>query len=190
MERLVSALDAADAGDSRTVVLTGDAGLGKTRMAADVRRVATERGMATMWGGCAEAELSLPYLPFLEAIGNFLSTQDVTALRERLGSVSDELAQLFPQMGRPQPATGEPLQAKLRLFEAMLLLLADAARGHGLLLVLEDLHWADPATRELIDYATRRLRNTNVLVLATYRTDELHRKHALLPTIQGWRRSG
>src|SRR5207302_7467678 len=53
-----------------------------------------------------------------------------------------------------------------------------------------DLHWADPATRELIDYATRRLRSTNVLVLATYRTDEMHRKHALLPTIQGWRRSG
>src|SRR5213082_4228173 len=54
----------------------------------------------------------------------------------------------------------------------------------------EDLHWADPATRELVDYATRRLRATNVLVLATYRTDEMHRKHALLPTIQGWRRSG
>src|SRR5436305_3885324 len=93
-------------------------------------------------------------------------------------------------MGRAQPSPGEPLQAKLRLFEAILLLLADAARGRGLLLVLEDLHWADPATRELVDYATRRLRATNVLVLATYRTDELHRKHALLPTIQAWRRSG
>src|SRR4029077_18169055 len=72
----------------------------------------------------------------------------------------------------------------------ILLLLRDAARDRALLLVIEDLHWADPATRELIDYATRRLRSTNVLVLATYRTDELHRKHALLPTIQGWRRSG
>ena len=56
--------------------------------------------------------------------------------------------------------------------------------------VLEDLHWADPATRELLDYATRRLRSTNVLILATYRTDEMHRRHALLPTIEGWRRSG
>src|SRR5260370_12287543 len=59
-----------------------------------------------------------------------------------------------------------------------------------MLLILEALHWADPATRELLDYATRRLRSTNVLIVATYRSDEMHRKHALLPTIQGWRRAG
>jgi class 3 adenylate cyclase len=57
-------------------------------------------------------------------------------------------------------------------------------------LILEDLQWADPGTRELLDYMTRRLRSTNVLVLATYRMDEMHRKHPLVPTIQGWRRSG
>src|SRR5260221_3774554 len=139
---------------------------------------------------CSEAELSLPYLPFVEAIGNHLSAQELPSLRERLGSAADELAQLFPQMGRPQPITGEPMQAKMRLFEAILLLLADAARSSALLVVLEDLHWADPATRELLDYATRRLRSNNVLILATYRTDEMHRKHALLPTIGGWGRSG
>ncbi len=72
----------------------------------------------------------------------------------------------------------------------MLLLLGDAARSRALLLILEDLQWADPATRELLDYATRRLRSTNVLIVATYRSDELHRKHALLPTIHGWRRAG
>ena len=78
----------------------------------------------------------------------------------------------------------------MRLFESILVLLRDAARSSALLVVLEDLHWADPATRELLDYATRRLRSTNVLILATYRTDEMHRKHALLPTIEGWRRTG
>jgi class 3 adenylate cyclase len=82
------------------------------------------------------------------------------------------------------------MMSKLRLFEAIVLLLTDAARSRGLLLVVEDLHWADPATRELVDYATRRLRSTKVMLLATYRTDELHRKHALLPAIQSWRRSG
>ena len=177
-------------GDGGAVVLGGEAGMGKSRLVNELRLRALRLGCTVMSGVCSEAELSLPYLPFLEAVGNYLSEQDLPALRERLGSAADELAQLFPQMGRFQASAGDPIQAKLRLFEGILLLLRDAARERGLLLILEDLHWADPATRELIDYATRRLRSTNVLVLATYRTDEMHRKHALLPTIQGWRRSG
>jgi class 3 adenylate cyclase len=111
-------------------------------------------------------------------------------LRQRLGAAADELSQLFPQLGRPSAAGGDPTQAKLRMFEAILLMLRDAARDRALLLVLEDLQWADPGTRELLDYMTRRLRSTNVVVLATYRMDEMHRKHPLAPTIQGWRRSG
>src|SRR5881394_3010486 len=108
----------------------------------------------------------------------------------RLGCAADELAQLFPQLGRPSAGATEAAQAKMRLFESILMLLRDAASQRALLLILEDLQWADPSTRELLDYATRRLRSTNVLIAATYRTDEMHRKHALLPTIQGWRRSG
>src|SRR5215471_14005702 len=103
MDRLVAALDAADGGDSRTVVLTGDAGLGKTRMAADIRRTAGERQMATMWGGCSEVELSLPYLPLLEAIGNYLAQSDLDGLRTQLGSSHRELAWLFPQLGLEEP---------------------------------------------------------------------------------------
>ena len=187
---LEDALLSALRGDGEAVVLGGEAGMGKSRLVSELTKRARRLGCAVMSGACSEAELSLPYLPFLEAIGNYLSTQDVAAVRERLGSAADELAQLFPQMGRPLGIGGDAMQAKLRLFEAILLVLRDAARDHGLLLVLEDLHWADPATRELVDYSTRRLRSTNVLVLATYRTDELHRKHALLPMIQSWRRSG
>src|SRR5487761_158629 len=187
---LEDALLATLRGDGGVVIVGGEAGMGKTRLVADLVVRARRRGCVVVSGVCSEAELSLPYLPFLEAIGNYLAREDVAALRERLGPASDDPAQLFPQMGRPQLAEGEAQQAKLRLFESILLLLRDAARNSALLVVLEDLHWADPATRELVDYATRRLRSTNVLVLATYRTDELHRKHALLPTIQGWRRSG
>lgn len=177
-------------GDGGLVALGGEAGMGKSRLVRELSARAERLGCTVMSGACSEAELSLPYLPFLEAIGNQLSSEDANAIRARLGSAADELAQLFPQLGRPSPPSGDPVQAKLRLFEAILLLLRDAARRRGLLLILEDLHWADPATRELVDYASRRLRSTNVMVLATYRTDELHRKHALLPTIQGWRRSG
>src|SRR5256886_3014547 len=103
---------------------------------------------------------------------------------------ADELAQLLPQLRRRSAGATDAAQAKMRLFESILMLLRDAASQRALLLILEDLQWADPSTRELLDYATRRLRSTNVLVVATHRTDEMHRRHALLPTIQGWRRNG
>ncbi|TMB45355.1 MAG: hypothetical protein E6J53_06405 [Chloroflexi bacterium] len=190
LSRLEDSLLAALRGDGGVVIVGGEAGMGKTRLVSALAMRARRLGSVVISGGCSEAELSLPYLPFLEAIGNYLATTDIAALRERLGSAAEELAQLFPQMGRPATNTGDAAQAKLRLFESMLLLLRDAARSRAVLLILEDLQWADPATRELLDYATRRLRSTNVLIVATYRSDELHRKHALLPTIQGWRRSG
>jgi predicted ATPase len=187
---LEDALLATLRGDGRVVILGGEAGMGKTRLVTELATRARRLNCVVMSGACSEPELSLPYLPFLEAIGNHLATQDLSRLRERLGPAADELAHLFPQMGRLEPSGGDDTQAKLRLFESILLLLLDAAGSRALLLVLEDLQWSDPATRELLDYATRRLRSTNVLILATYRSDEMHRKHALLPTIERWRRSG
>ena len=190
LSTLEDALLSALRGDGGVVIVGGEAGMGKTRLVNSLAATARRLGAVVIAGGCSEAELSLPYLPFLEAIGNYLATARIAPLRDRLGTAADELAQLFPQLGRPAAASGDPAQAKMRLFESMLMLLADAARQRALLLILEDLQWADPATRELLDYATRRLRSTNVLIAATYRTDEMHRKHALLPTIQGWRRGG
>lgn len=190
LSALEDALLAALRGDGGVVILGGEAGMGKTRLVTELTSRAQRLRCAVMTGACSEAELSLPYLPFLEAIGNRLTTEDTDELRQRLGPAAEELGQLFPQLGRPAASGGDATQAKLRMFEAILILLRDAARGRALLLVLEDLQWADPGTRELLDYMTRRLRSTNVLVLATYRMDEMHRKHPLVPTIQGWRRSG
>jgi class 3 adenylate cyclase/tetratricopeptide (TPR) repeat protein len=190
LSTLEDALLSALRGDGGVVIVGGEAGMGKTRLVHSLAARARRLGCVVLSGGCSEAELSLPYLPFLEAIGNYLATMDVAGLTERLGSAAGELAQLFPQLGRRTDVSPDPSQAKLRLFESILILLADAARSRALLLVLEDLQWADASTRELLDYATRRLRSTNVLVVATYRSDEMHRKHALLPTIQGWRRNG
>jgi tetratricopeptide (TPR) repeat protein len=190
LSSLEDALLAALRGDGGVVILGGEAGMGKTRLVGELTSRAQRLRCVVMSGACSEAELSLPYLPFLEAIGNRLTTENIEELKTRLGSAADELAQLFPQVGRASAAGGDATQAKLRMFEAILILLRDAARDRALLLVLEDLQWADPGTRELLDYMTRRLRSTNVLVLATYRMDEMHRKHPLVPTIQGWRRSG
>jgi class 3 adenylate cyclase len=192
LSTLEDALLAACRGEGSVVVLAGDAGMGKSRLCTELADRAERIGATVLEGSCSEADIALPYLPFLEAIGNYLSTSESAKLRERLGVHAQELSKVFPQLAdtTSQPANeAETPDARLRLFEAILALLGLAAEQRGLLLIVEDLHWADASTRELLDYITRRLRNRRMLVLATYRRDEMHRKHPLLPTVQGWQRS-
>jgi class 3 adenylate cyclase len=192
LSALEDALLDANRGSSRFVVLTGEAGIGKTRLATDLMKRASKLGCTTMWGSCSEADLALPYLPLLEAVGNYLAGADVDDIGGRLGAARYELAQLFPQLatGGAGSPPGDPSQAKMRLFESIVSLLSIAAQRTGLLLVIEDIHWAESSSRELLDYLARRLRVLRIMVLVTYRKDELHRRHPLRPTIQGWRRSG
>jgi class 3 adenylate cyclase len=189
---LEDALLAAHRGESRLVALGGEAGVGKTRLAGELAKGARRMGWNVLLGACSEAELPVPYLPMVEALGNYLSGQDIGLIGESLGAARRELAQLFPQLGVEEPVTpvGDPGQAKLRLFEAVVGLLARAARDQGLLLILEDVHWADSATRELLDHLCRRLTSMRALLLLTYRSDELDRRHPLAPVLQSWRRSG
>ena len=184
-------LDAAR-GDSRFVVVIGEAGIGKSRLATEAEGRARRLGFTVMHGACSEAELTLPYLPLIEGLGNYIASQDTTVLARRLGGARTELARLFPQLavGESPPQDGDVAQAKQRLFESIVTMLSLAAAQTGLLLVVEDIHWADASTRELLDYLSRRLRGLRATVLVTYRSDELHRKHPLVPTIQSWRRSG
>jgi class 3 adenylate cyclase len=188
---LESALMSAHRGDGGLAVLSGEAGIGKTRLANELARLARRLQVAVLWGTCSEAELSLPYLPFVEALGNYLDGQSSSAVGERLGPMRRELSQLFPQLadGAPPASPGDSEQAKLRLFEAIVCLLAIPADDQGLLLVVEDVHWADESTRELLDHLARRTSGLRALVLVTYRSDELHRRHPFVPTLQGWRRS-
>jgi len=175
------------------VVLAGEAGIGKTRLASELQRQARKRGTTVLWGGCSEAKLALPYLPFVEAIGNYLATVDLEELRRRLGPIARELGQLFPQLTTEptRPERGEdPAENRVRLFEALLALLRVPAEANGLIFVVEDVHWADGSTRELLDYLSRRLRTSRILLLVTCRKEELHGKHPLVPMMQGWRRAG
>ena len=191
LSALEDALLAARRGAGGVVVVSGDAGAGKSRLCAELEQRARGLGMTVLHGGCSEADLALPYLPFLEAIGNHLASVDVGSLGERLTAVRRELAALFPQLGSGDAALPEAGDAahKLRLFEALLALLGVLAEDGGLLLTVEDLHWADASTRELLDYLARRIRGNRVLLVANYRGDEMHRRHPLLPVVQGWRRS-
>jgi class 3 adenylate cyclase/tetratricopeptide (TPR) repeat protein len=189
---LEDALLEARRGQGRLVALAGEAGVGKTRLTNELGRQASRLGSVVLRGGCSEAELSLPYLPFVEAIGNYLADADAGELTARLGPTARELSQLFPQFGNggsPSPVA-DPGHAKLRLFEAIVALLSVPAEDHSTLLVIEDVHWADDSSRELLDHVAKRLAGMRALVLVTYRSDELHRRHPLLPTVRAWRRGG
>jgi class 3 adenylate cyclase/tetratricopeptide (TPR) repeat protein len=190
---LEDALLAALRGDGGVVVVGGEAGLGKTRLVRELGSVARRAGAEVLHGSCTEADLVLPYLPFLEAIGNHLADGDLDSIREALGPAGRDLGRLFPALdpeGRSDQAEVDPVQAKLRLFEAIVALLDQLGRDRGLLLVVEDVHWADPSTRELLDYLPRRLGRSRVLLVLTLRVDELNRRHPLAPIVSGWRRSG
>ena len=192
ISELEDALLSANRGDGQFVLLSGEAGIGKTRLAHELERRARKLGCDVLWGSCSEAELPLPYLPFVEAIGNRLAEEGTAAVRADLGPMAAELAQVFPQLGEgaAPPVGGDPAQAKLRLFESVVALLELWARANTVLLVLDDVHWADSSTRELLEYAARRLARSRVMLLATFRSDELDRRHPLTRLVQVWRRSG
>jgi len=167
-------LGAALAGETRSVLLGGEPGIGKTRTAAEVARWAADRGAVVLYGHCDEG-LQAPYQPFVEA----LETYARRAREPRLGRLARELVRLVPELPDLAPGIGEPLASdprteEFRLHEAVTAWLAEASGDNGLVLVLDDLHWADPATVSLLLHVLRALAHlpSRVLVLGTYRDTE------------------
>jgi DNA-binding CsgD family transcriptional regulator len=189
---LEARLRQAAGGQGRVVLLAGEAGIGKTRVARELQRRAQASGLLSLWSTCSGADLSLPYLPFLEAIGNHLDRTPTAELAERLAYFRNDLATLFPRLGTSGSASAwglDAAQRRLRLFEGVVALLSGLSeQSGGLLFVIDDLHWADAASRELVDYLARRLRSTRCLLVGTYRTEEAHRRHPFGVLVRDWRR--
>lgn len=187
---LEDALRDSISGHGRMVLLAGEPGSGKSRLGLELGTVADGLGVTVLVGACPETDLALPYLPFVEAIGAHLVGVDKNWVKE-LGDARDELAKLFPQIptgGRPD--LDDPVRAKLRLFEAIGAVLDAIAATAGLLLILEDVHWADASSRELLEYLIGRLPRSRIMILATYRSDEVNRRHPLHSQVQAWSRNG
>lgn len=106
LSQLEDALLSANRGDGRFILLAGEAGIGKTRLATELTRRARKLGFDVLRGSCSESELALPYLPFVEAVGNRLGEDDPAAVRAELGPSAAELAQLFPQVDERLPSPG------------------------------------------------------------------------------------
>ncbi len=183
--RLLALLDDAEAGQSVAALVSGDAGVGKSRLVSEVTRLAGERGFAVLSGQCAELGDSVPYLPLADALrGATQSGADQsTGVRDALSS-RPALGRLLPEGGYGQLADGDRTGlARQQMFGEVLGLLAELAAAAPVLLVLEDLHWADASTRDLVTFLSRMLHRERVALIGTYRTDDLHRRHPLRPVV-------
>ena len=187
--RLTEALTRAGAGDPSVVLIGADAGVGKSRLLSHVAALATRRGATAVTAACVElGEVGLPYLPFAGALGQLHAGATARDAVEEVARTRPALARLLPALG-PAPAGTEDESSRLQLFDGIAAALAAAGTpGAPLLLVLEDLHWADPSTRDVLRYLVARLRDEHLLVVGTYRTDDLHRTHPLRPLLSElWR---
>jgi predicted ATPase/DNA-binding CsgD family transcriptional regulator len=171
-------------GRKRVRFLTGEPGIGKTRLLQALATEAAAASTPTLWGGAFEAEGMPPYLPFLEALGQHVRSAPEAALRAQAGILAPVLATLLPELGvrlgSDTRTYALPLeQARLRLFEAVARFLEAIAEPHGLVLILDDLQWADPATFDLLAYLGRDSFLQRVLIAAAYRSDEVTHESAL-----------
>ncbi|MFD8203852.1 helix-turn-helix transcriptional regulator [Streptomyces sp. NPDC003470] len=179
LARLTGVLERARAGEARAVLVAGDAGVGKTRTLDEVAGRAAAAGTTVLTGHCVDlGDVGLPYLPFTEILG-------VLAADERFASVlAAHPAAERLLGGGPEDDGGAP-RSRLLLFEGVAALLTALADAAPLLLVLEDLHWADQSSRDLLRFLLSRgvLQRHRIAVLASYRADDLHRRHPLRPLL-------
>ncbi|HEX4908589.1 MAG TPA: AAA family ATPase, partial [Actinomycetes bacterium] len=193
LARLAAAGERA-AGDVPTSVLIGgEAGVGKTRLVGEVVAAARAAEVTVLHGGCVElGGEGVPFAPLVEALRAFVRDLDEPALARMVpGRSRVELARLLPELGPPAgPGAGDraafggdpgPWSEQGRLFELLLGLLERLGAERPALLVVEDLHWADRSTRDLLAFLVRNLRHGRLLLVMTYRSDELHRRHPLRP---------
>jgi len=178
--RLLSLLDDAEAGRSVVALVSGDAGVGKSRLVAEVTRLAVGRGFTYLSGQCAELGDSVPYLPLADALRG---AAQAGAVRDALSS-RPALSMLLPEGGGgPTVDSDRSGLARQQMFGGVLGLLTELAAAGPVLLVLEDLHWADASTRDLVTFLSRMLHRERVALIGTYRTDDLHRRHPLRPVV-------
>jgi DNA-binding CsgD family transcriptional regulator/tetratricopeptide (TPR) repeat protein len=169
---LRAALSRAADGDPAVVLVGGEAGIGKTRLVSELTAACAADGTRVLTGGCVPVgEGSLPYAPVVEVLRALVAELGPDTVRELVGPSWPELARLAPGLGRPQ-ADPDGHGAQSRLFELLLGLLGRLTEQQPILLVVEDLHWADRSTRELLAFLVRNLRRERLVLVATYRDDE------------------
>jgi DNA-binding CsgD family transcriptional regulator len=190
LARLREALAQARDRHACTRLVAGEAGIGKTRLVDEFLAEALRGGASVVRGDSLPlGDSGLPYAPFVAALRSLTRSLPPDRLDHVVGHGRAELAHLLPDLG---PVVAVPLSgdeslatsgAKARLFEVVLGTLERLAEDRPLVLAIEDLHWADSSTRDLLRFVVRNARDDQLMLVVTYRSDELHRRHPLRPLL-------
>ena len=184
MGELKACLEDALSGRGRLVTLVGEPGIGKTRTAQELCTYAGLRGAQVLWGRSYEEQGVPPYWPWVQAIRSYVRERDPEQLNSEMGAGAADIAEVvsdvrerLPDLQRPPQL--EPEQARFRLFDSIAAFLKTASQRQPLVLVLDDLHWADQPSLMLLQFVARELGGARLLVMGTYRDMELSRQHPL-----------
>ncbi|MET0602807.1 MAG: AAA family ATPase [Baekduia sp.] len=164
------------------VFVAGESGVGKSRLTDHFADRAAAGGARVLWGDCIDlGDSEVPYAPIVSALRSLV--REGHPVFGALGPARAELARLLPELGTPGDLLVEPYlgSAQGRLFELLLGLFERLAEESPVLLVIEDLHWADRSTRDFLSFLSRNICRQRLLVVSTFRVDELHRRHPLRP---------
>ena len=185
---IVTTATAADAGGPSIVLVGGEAGVGKSRLVAEAATRLRDDGWLVLEGGSvALGDDALPFGPIVEVLRALARDGDPKTIAAAAGPTLPILARLVPELS-PAPSDGDGTAApvsggddwlQIRIFEGLLHLLGRLAAERPVLLVIEDLHWADRSTRDLLAFLWRNARDERLLIVGTFRSDELHRRHPL-----------
>ncbi|MCH7737872.1 MAG: AAA family ATPase [Chloroflexi bacterium] len=181
---LSAALEDALSGRGQMVMLTGDPGIGKTRLVQELASNAQSFGAQVLWGWCYEHAGAPPYWPYVQPIRNHIETVDARRLTSQLASGGAAIAEIVPELREKLPELGplsaaEPEQARFRLFDSVATFFKNVSQEQALLFVIDDLHWADDSSLLLLEFLAREITASPVMIVGTYRDVEVTGDHLL-----------
>src|SRR3989441_4104815 len=188
MDELRAGLEDSLSGRGRLMMLVGEPGIGKTRTSEEFATYARLRNVQVLWGRCYEGEGAPAYWPWVQIIRSYAHDKEPKELMSEMGPGAADIAQVVSEVkerlpGLPAPPALEPDQARFRLFDSITTFLKNASKNSPLMVVLDDLHWADKPSLLLLQFLAKELRGSRLMVLGTYRDVELRRQHPLAQTL-------
>ncbi|HLZ62228.1 MAG TPA: AAA family ATPase [Ktedonosporobacter sp.] len=181
VEALHALIEQVKRGEGEVALISGEAGIGKSRLVEETKANAASQGFSLLQGNCFQADRAFPYAPFLDLLRSYFSASSSQASPPDLAAFAQQLSQFFPDVAPPipeptpltAPSAPDPQQEKRRLFALLLHFFTQQSTRYPLLLIVEDLHWSDETSLELLVYLARGCRHLPILFVLTYRSDEV-----------------
>jgi serine/threonine protein kinase/class 3 adenylate cyclase len=188
LETLRAGVDDCLSARGSVLLLMGEPGIGKTRTSEELATYAHLRGAQVLWGHCYEGDGAPSYWPWMQVIRSYVHERDPQLLMSEMGSGAADIAEVVSEVrqqlpGLPVPPKLDPDQARFRLFDAITTFLRNASNQSPLVIVLDDLHWADEPSLLLMQFLARELGESRILLVGTYRDVEVGRQHPLEQTL-------